>query len=147
MCELRQDVWTYIGQRISGSGNPPRMVHKYAGEDGNEWSMKKAVARYARPGARYRVTMAGESSIQMGGEHKPEYVGMHDDEEQIAAWTAAERADQAKRRRLKAAKNDMEPDRLAELLRPLAEEYRSRDATGRRALIATVIEYMTTGRM
>jgi hypothetical protein len=146
MAEERQEIWTYIGQRVfEKRGGVPVLGHFWRDANGQERVFKRNIVPFARPGGQFRVTWDGEKSVYVNGERAPKYVGVHEDAAEVAAWRAAEQADLALRRMMKMARNDMKEDQLRELLAPLAREYQRRDYTGRTALIATVIRYMTTG--
>jgi hypothetical protein len=74
-----------------------------------------------------------------------DYVGQADDDERTAAWIAADRADVAVRDRASGAKKKSY-DRLEELLAPIQVEYAKATGPSRRAMIASVIEIITSGR-
>ena len=136
---------TYIGERYDGKG---RLLHHWRAENGSVYIHDHRQTKFPAglaPGAVYEFVKTG-GRIYVSGEKGPRYVGRHPDAEDIARWTAAQAADRALRRQARQAKNDLGPDRLAELLQPLMTEYRRRNPDGRTALIATVIRYMTTGR-
>lgn len=138
--------WTYEGLQRSA---PDKLSHMWRDEAGVIRSFDKNMVRIARPGVIYDVHVTrdaeGRSSVAMGGGSQgPVYVGMIDDEGALALLQAKSRAEEAAARAVKQAKADMSRDALAEILAPLKAEYQRRNRTGRRALLAVVLEEMAS---
>lgn len=137
--------WTYEGPYRS---SPDKLAHAWRDDTGVGRWFDKNIVRMVRPGAIYDVHVTrdaeGRSSVAMGdGSKGPLYIGMIDDEAHLALLQAKSRAEEAAVRVVKQAKADMGRDAVAEILALLKAEYQRRNRTGRRALLAVVLEEMS----
>ena len=71
-----------------------------------------------------------------------EYVGMYDDREQLVVWQAEHDAVKLSRAKVR----DRQVNLVKEQLAPLKELYRRLSVPKRRALLALIIEHITSGR-
>lgn len=144
--QWREEEWTYVGRRLTGK---KELRYVWLTAKGQEaWYSKdptRSVYPKAKPGARYKVSVTDEM-IRTAGEHKPEYVGMINDDDKVLRWQGFSRAAETEARMLKQAKQDMSYDALAELLTPVREWYHTTSGTGRAAILGMVVEAITYGR-
>lgn len=140
----RTEVWTYIGQRL----NKGKLLFAWMEEDGSIRHYPKQFGDPTpMPGARFRFKVTDDGHFGIRGAARPEYIGVHENEEEVARWRLLHEADRALYRERNAAKADMSENKLNVLLRPIKEEYERRNWEGKAALIAVVIRFITGGRI
>ena len=136
-------VWLYVGMAITGD----KRDYVWEDEDGVRRYFGKLVVKDARPGASYEleVTPRDDGGISVGIQRYgyKSFKGMCADTDRLAQLQTNDKAAQVAWRQRNEAKADMKADAVGEILKPLAAEYMRRNHTGRAALIATVIEYIT----
>ncbi|MFP5319490.1 MAG: hypothetical protein ACLGI2_14510 [Acidimicrobiia bacterium] len=139
--ERRRRRLTYIGKRVAASGG---LMGFWIDEEGNEYGYRK-LAPEAAPGSRYDVTLSADGSVFLGGEDAPCYVDrLPLEDERVLAWTARDRTARTTHAQAARARRDSKGDALAEACRLMRDLYAAeRTATGRTALLATVIEQIT----
>ena len=142
MAEMIKEDWTYIGVRIwNVNDRSTKLTHCWVDAQEIQHGFGK-LRITARPGAVFSLPVERKDdgvTVRFG---EGEYLRMVPNSER-AAMELESRAAEATSRKAKAAKSDMDESALVKILRPLKEEYMSRNPAGRRAMIATVLEELT----
>lgn len=119
---VKSATFVYVGRRANGYGSPTsvsHVIHQIAGKSamavGEECRFDKAPKNWL-PGQIYEVEFDGDGYRLSAAT----FVGVWEDESQIAAWRTRDLADDIAVRSTKKFKN---ADHLAEVLLPLRREY------------------------
>ena len=130
---------TYAGRRATIEG---KLHFEYVRGDGEEMSFKSKMHTRGGIGSIQRLRPHDVDGGTWSAAGLDDYAGQDEDEKRVAAWTLEDRAAVAERDRAARLRKDSY-DRLLEILEPLRAEYRRTNGPGRRAMLATIIEYVT----
>jgi hypothetical protein len=135
------EVVTYAGQRTSDTGS---LGFLYISSSGQEMFFSRKMHTIGEVGSTHRLH-PGEKEDSWKKAGLEDYLGQNDNESRVTTWWIDHRAAITARDQKAQAKKDSY-DRLVKTLEPVTKSYQRTTAPGRRAILASVIEIITSGR-